>query len=598
MAAPQVEASPDIVRLGTGKRGEERFTTRDMQATERRMMDAADRLAASKSHKVTAAAQEKALQSRQLGEEQAAAFRHVTNAGGLALVVGYAGTGKSTMLDAAREAWEAQGYTVRGLALSGIAAENLEAGSGIASRTIASLEHGLGKGRDRLTPRDVLVIDEAGMVDSRRMERLLSAARDAGSKVVLTGDPSQLQAIEAGAAFRAIADRHGTAEITTVRRQLEAWMRRATKDLATGATGRAINSYARRGMVNAHATREDAQKALIGQWAEARRVAPDKSRMILAYTRDDVAKLNEQARAKMREGGELGRDEKVMTERGARHFASGDRIMFLRNDRDMGVKNGTLATVERIGNGSMTVRMDGDKAPRVSFNIQDYAHLDHGYAATVHKAQGVTVDRAHVLASRHMDQHAAYVALTRHRDGLALHYGQDEFRDQAQLAYLLGRDRAKDTTLDYQASMIAQATREREAGGGLVGLLCGLFNPADRRKTLDVTHRKERASLTRRIGAEIKRRVGGIRQETKADQTRLRRDYAGRVTKMAADQAADRTRAQTEWQGRNAERRAAFNQVQTQAQGRGPHQTQRQGMSRSIRDDDQYRQPPRRPGPT
>ena len=120
-----------------------------------------------------------------LSGEQRAAFAHVTDKSGLSIVVGYAGTGKSAMLGVAREAWENAGYTVRGAALSGIAAEGLEQGSGIASRTIASLEHQWGQGREQLTSRDVLVIDEAGMVGTRQMERVLSRAADAGAKVVL-----------------------------------------------------------------------------------------------------------------------------------------------------------------------------------------------------------------------------------------------------------------------------------------------------------------------------------------------------------------------------------------------------------------------------
>src|SRR4030095_1787492 len=161
-------------------------------------------------HSVSASAQDVALRNRGLGEEQRAAFAHVTGDRDLALVVGYAGTGKSTMLGAAREA---PGYTGRGATLSGIAAENLEGGSGITARTLASLEHAWGQGRDQLTGRDVLVIDEAGLVGSRQMERVLSHAAEVGAKVVLVGDPEQLQAIEAGAAFRALSERHGAAEI-------------------------------------------------------------------------------------------------------------------------------------------------------------------------------------------------------------------------------------------------------------------------------------------------------------------------------------------------------------------------------------------------
>src|SRR3954468_22770697 len=131
----KMEASTEVVRLGEDGRGRERFTTRAMLATEERMERAGERLSEARGHGVSAAAQDVALRDRGLGDEQRAALAHVTGERDLALVVGFAGTGKSTMLGAAREAWEAQGYTVRGAALSGIAAESLEGGSGIQSRT-------------------------------------------------------------------------------------------------------------------------------------------------------------------------------------------------------------------------------------------------------------------------------------------------------------------------------------------------------------------------------------------------------------------------------------------------------------------------------
>ena len=189
--------------------------------------------------------------------EQRAAFEHVTGGADVVAVVGYAGTGKSTMLGTARAAWEAAGYRVRGAALSGIAAEGLEAGSGIASRTLASLEHGWARDRDLLSSRDVLVVDEAGMIGSRQLERVLSAARSARAKVVLVGDPEQLQAIEAGAAFRAVVDRVGAVELTTVRRQAEGWQQEATRALATGRTAAALAQYEAAGMVQAHDTLAD-----------------------------------------------------------------------------------------------------------------------------------------------------------------------------------------------------------------------------------------------------------------------------------------------------------------------------------------------------
>ncbi len=307
----KVEASPELVRLGEDGRGRARFSTRDMLATEQLMESVAAWLAGVGRHGVAtrdvdAAMARAARDGMRLGEEQGQAVRHVTGTGGLALVVGYAGTGKSAMLGVARGAWETAGLRVQGAALSGIAAEGLEAGSGMPSRTLASLEWAWKEGRDQLGPRDVLVVDEAGMVGSRQMERVLSHVRSAGAKVVLVGDPEQLQAIEAGAAFRALAERHGAVEISEIRRQREEWQRQATRALATGGavgTAAALGRYAAAGMVQGHATREAARVALVEGWAAERAAVPGQSRVILAPTRADVAELNRLARERLRAAG-------------------------------------------------------------------------------------------------------------------------------------------------------------------------------------------------------------------------------------------------------------------------------------------------------
>ena len=447
-----VRASPELVALGKDGHDQERFTSRGMIAVEDRLERAGDELAGRAGHGVADGHRDAAIGAAEgrglvLSAEQRDAFDHVTGDAGLASVVGYAGSGKSAMLGVAREAWEGLGYTVRGAALSGIAAENLESGSGIQSRTIASLEHAWGQGREQLGPRDVLVVDEAGMIGSRQMERVLSQARDAGAKVVMVGDPEQLQAIEAGAAFRSVTERHGAAEITEIRRQREDWQRDATRALATGRTGEAIHAYDQGGMVHAADTREQARAELVDGWDRARQAEPGKSRIILTHTNAEVQSLNGEARDRLRASGDLGDDVAVKTERGERQFATGDRIMFLRNERGMGVKNGTLATIERVSPEGMAVRLDDGRG--VAFDTKDYAHVDHGYAATIHKSQGVTVDRAHVLATPGMDRHSAYVGMSRHRDSAQLHYGRDDFTDQRQLVRALSRDRGKDMAGDY-----------------------------------------------------------------------------------------------------------------------------------------------------
>ena len=435
-----------------------------MIEAEQRLHRAAELMAERVHHEVRGADLEAALARAEqsglvLSGEQADALAHITDGRDLGIVVGYAGTGKSAMLRVARQAWEVAGYEVRGVALSGIAAENLESGSGIASRTIASMEHGWGQGRDLLTVRDVLVIDEAGMVGTRQLERVLSHAAEAGAKILLVGDIRQLQAIEAGAAFRSIHERHGGAEIGEVRRQRDGWQRDATRDLATGRTGKSIRAYDAHGMVHEAATRDEARNDLVDHWDRDRRTAPDKSRIILTHTNDEVQALNETARERMRAAGDLGNEERVTVERGDRGFASGDRVMFLQNERGLGVKNGTLGTVEQVSAQSMTVEIDDGRSVR--FDLKDYNRIDHGYAATIHKAQGMTVDRTHVLATPGMDAHGSYVALSRHRDGVDLHYGQDDFASRDQLARTLSRDRSKDMASDYQRADPAQDYAER-----------------------------------------------------------------------------------------------------------------------------------------
>jgi Ti-type conjugative transfer relaxase TraA len=443
----RLDASPELVRLSEGDRWTPaRFSTRDMVTTEARMMDAAEALAAAPTH-VVSAAQLQAAQARhaRLSGEQLEAVAHITAPGQIAAVAGAAGSGKSASLMAAREAWEAEGFRVRGAALAGKAAEELQRSAGIESRTLYALEYSWRNGRDPLADRDVLVIDEAGMVGSRQMGRVLAAARDAGAKVVLVGDARQLQPIEAGAAFRAVVERIGVAEIEAIRRQRERWAREASQAFARGAVGEGLTAYAERGHVRLVESRDAAKAAIARDVVATGRGGG--ANLILAHTNEDVQDLNTLVRAERQRAGELAAEAQFQTVRGARSFAAGDRLVFLRNDWGLEVKNGTLATVEQAGQGRVVALIDG--GARVSIDQATYADIDHGYAVTLHKAQGATVDRAFVLASGGMDRHLIYVGMTRHRDTATLYAGLDDFKDEAALARRLSRARPKASTLDF-----------------------------------------------------------------------------------------------------------------------------------------------------
>jgi Ti-type conjugative transfer relaxase TraA len=423
----KVITAPELVALGTDDLGRQRFTTHEMFNLERSLMENADRLAHRGEHGVNANRRTRILAKLTLSAEQQRAALEVTGQGDLKSLAGVAGSGKSTTLAAMRAIWEAEGYTVKGAALAGIAAENLEVSSGIKSRTLASYELAWERGRDQLSKRDILVIDEAGMIGTRQLEHVLRTAEKAHAKVVLVGDAEQLQAIEAGAAFRGIASTHGVSNLTEVRRQTTDWQRTATQDLSQAKTTAALGAYYEHGSIVAVEQRRDARNALIARWAHDHRQDPNASQLALAYTRDDVNQLNASIRTLRQQTGQLGKGDIVPTERGKKAFAVNDRIRFLRNEKDLGVKNGSLGIVEGIESGVLSIKLDGTAGTRVIVDTKFYQHLDYGYAATVHKAQGTTVDKTYVLATSHFDRHTAYVALSRHRDEATVFYATDDF---------------------------------------------------------------------------------------------------------------------------------------------------------------------------
>lgn len=455
----KVTTSSELVALGTDDQGRERFTTREMLGWERSMLADAQALAQRAGHGVSAGRQASVPDQNALSAEQRQAFEHVTSAGDLKVLVGVAGSGKSRALGAMREAWEAQGLTVKGAALAGIAAENLQVSAGITSRTLASYELSWSNGRDPLSSKDVLVIDEAGMLGTKTLGRVLEVAHQAQAKVVLVGDAEQLQAIEAGAAFRGIAAAHGVAQLSEVRRQTHAWQRAATAALGSGKTPEALAAYEKNHTIVAVERREDARSALLARWARDAKAEPKGSQLVLAFTRDEVKALNSAIRTLREQTGKLGASHEIGTESGKKVFAVHDRVRFERNEQTLGVKNGSLGTIEKIDGRVLHIQLDGAGKHAVAVDTKFYKHLDHGYAMTVHKAQGSTVDRSYVLATPHFDRHTTYVALSRHREAASVFYAGNDFggrggtRDvkevQAQFVERLSRAQGKDLAHDY-----------------------------------------------------------------------------------------------------------------------------------------------------
>jgi ATP-dependent exoDNAse (exonuclease V) alpha subunit len=242
-----------------------------------------------------------------------------------------------------------------------------------------------------------------------------------------------------------------------VRRQQIDWQRAATQDLSAGNTAAALGAYDRHHSIVQVENRANARSALIARYAHDHKLNPTQSQLVMAFTRDDVGALNTDIRTLRQQTGQLGPGEEVATDGGKREFAINDRIRFLKNERDLGVKNGSLGLVQGIDSGVLSIQLD--TGTTVHVDTKFYKHLDYGYAATVHKAQGTTVDRAYVLAPAHFDRHTAYVALSRHRDNATVFYATDDFGGRsssateqpvkARFTETLSRARPKELAHDY-----------------------------------------------------------------------------------------------------------------------------------------------------
>jgi conjugative relaxase-like TrwC/TraI family protein len=402
-----------LVHLGSG---EPRYTTPDLLALEQRLVDTATRLTGVGRAVVDEPTLDAVLAQRAtLTGEQRTAVAQLTRSGhGVEVLVGRAGTGKTYTLGAAYDAWRRAGIEVVGCALAARAARELEAGSGISSGTIDRLLAELARPAGGLPSGGVLVVDEAGMVGTRTLTRLLDATHQADVKLVLVGDHHQLPEIDAGGAFAGLVTRLPAIELVDNRRQQHGWEIAALDQLRDGDLPAAIDAYHANGRLVVADTADTLREQLVGDWWHTV-VEHGADAVMVAARRTDIDDLNTRARTRLTADGQLaGRPLTVA----GHEFQVGDRVLCLRNHRTVGVLNGTRGTVTAIDHRTrqLTVRRDDtDQTVALPADYLDAGHLTHGYALTAHKAQGLTCDATFVLGSDEIYREWGYVALSRGR---------------------------------------------------------------------------------------------------------------------------------------------------------------------------------------
>ncbi len=388
-----------------------RYSTADLLALEQRLLTDSVKRATESVGAVDHSDLVEAIRRHpHLSHEQRRMVRTLTTSGrGVDVVIAPAGAGKTTALAAARDAWHTAGYRVIGCAVSARAAHQLQTGAGIRSYTIATLRQELAQGQT-IPPGTVLVVDEAGMAGTRTLAPLLAAANAARIKTVLVGDPKQLPEIDAGGMLRALDQHIGGIDLKENRRQHEAWEREALTHLREGRAHQALPLYDLHQRITSEPTANAARDHLVHDYLAAYQ-SGDRVLMVAMRWRD-IHELNHRARVLLLAEGQI--DGPVL-EIGGRDFQPGDRIMTLRNQRRLGITNGTTGTIESVDPKARTLSMRTDEGTAVALPAS-YLHADtivHAYATTIHKAQGTTVDRAFIYADDQLARETAYTAMSR-----------------------------------------------------------------------------------------------------------------------------------------------------------------------------------------
>lgn len=392
----------------------QRYTTRELLSIEEELLCIARGSTRSKTSVVDEALLEDVIVSYpDLGEEQLRMVRKLTSSGdGVEVVVGYAGAGKTYGLRCAREAFDRQGYTVYGYALSARAALELSGGAGIEATTLASLQIRLAQGEHPFNKGDVVIIDEAGMVGTRMLAMVMAEAVDLGAKVVLVGDDRQLPEIAAGGAFRTLVKELSPSLLAANRRQESTWEKEALKELRCGNVERAVRSYIDNERVHFYDDSSAAKTALVSDWYPRYVENGRTSTYIYASYVRDVDELNDLARRYLKQAGILQDD--LYSSRSGQGFAGGDDVMFARNDQRAGVVNGERGKVVDVRGGHLVVQTERE-IRFIDKSYVDAGFLRYGYASTIHKSQGATISTAFIYASASLYREAGYVAMSRAR---------------------------------------------------------------------------------------------------------------------------------------------------------------------------------------
>lgn len=435
---------------------------------------------------------------KELSDEQIQAVKWACTKGMVVSVIeGIAGSGKSKTLEAVREIYESTGYTVHGIALPWKAAEALTESAKLKyARAIEGFLRDIEARHLLLDTKSVVLVDECGPVGSRHMERILAAASEAGAKVILTGDTKQLLPVAAGGAVEAIVEEIGSRRIDIVRRQSTVWQREAVTEFADGKGLQALERYRSHGAIRFCVGEDETLDAMVDEWARFCSEHRGSSALLLGHDNASVRKLNQLARNRLINGRFLSGEDVTIRTSDLRNsyddqFCVGDKIMFRKNDKNLGIAgdptkkqegsgvyNRSLGVIERIrigkdGVAELTVRLNRGSVATIKAGPGGYwdptkkgVPIQHAYATTIYSSKGLTVDQVFLKDAALMDRRLAYVGMSRHRHGCSVFIDREAVNER--MCARLGPDKwmplhrmSNDAAFEFVARAWSRPTEKR-----------------------------------------------------------------------------------------------------------------------------------------